>query len=85
MKNIDVCIGRISCHNGNSKDDNIRGVGWIIDPKYQHQGYATEAANGMLEFMFNDGDISEIKTSAAIVNPASWKLMEKLGFERQKK
>ena len=83
LKNTDVCIGKINCHNGNSKDDNIRDVSWIIDPDYQHQGYATEAAWGMLEFMFNECNINEIKTSAAIVNPASWKLMEKLGFERQ--
>ena len=35
----------------------------------------------MLDFMFNEVEISEIKTSAAEINPASWKLMEKLGFK----
>ncbi|MDD3187455.1 MAG: GNAT family protein [Bacilli bacterium] len=29
-------------------------------------------------------EISSIKTEAAINNPASWKIMEKLGFSRSK-
>lgn len=38
----------------------------------------------MLDFMFLECEIDEIITGAAICNPASWKIMEKLGFERQK-
>ena len=34
--------------------------------------------------MFLECDIEEIITVAAICNPASWKIMERLGFERQK-
>ena len=84
LKNTNTCIGRICCQCNDKTNEDIRDVGWIIDPKYQQKGFATEAAGAMLEFMFNECDISEIKTSAATVNPASWKLMEKLGFERQK-
>ena len=32
--------------------------------------------------MFNEVKIKKIVTSAAMINPASWKLMEKLGFKR---
>ena len=35
--------------------------------------------------MFNEVKIKKIITSAAIVNKASWKLMEKLGFIRSNK
>ena len=31
--------------------------------------------------MFNEVEITEIKTSAAEINPGSWKIMEKLGFK----
>lgn len=31
--------------------------------------------------MFNVMEITDINTSAAEINPASWKIMEKLGFE----
>ncbi len=35
--------------------------------------------------MFEEVDISEIITGAAILNPASWMIMEKLGFIRRDK
>ena len=77
-------IGQITVQpNGNSEDDpSIRDIGWFINPKYQGNGYATEAATKVLEYMFNEAQIDEIITSAAKCNSASWKLMEKLGFIR---
>ena len=88
LKETGECIGRISCHEGHDEDENInnpniRGVGWIIDPKYQGNGYGTEAAEAMVDFMFLECEIEKIITGAAICNPASWKIMERLGFERQ--
>ena len=60
----------------------IRDVGWFINPKYQGQGYAYEAASAILDYMFYEVEIEKIQTSAAQVNNGSWGLMEKLGFER---
>lgn len=60
----------------------IRDVGWFINPKYHGQGLCTEAAQKVLEFMFKDVEIEKIITSAAIINPGSWRIMEKLGFEK---
>lgn len=60
----------------------IRDIGWFINPLCQGNGYATEAATAILDYMFNEVGIKMIKTSAASINPASWKLMEKLGFSR---
>ncbi len=81
------CIGRISCQEAEFDSDSefdpaIRDVGWYIDPRYQGNGYCTEAAQAMLKYMFEEVGITEIKTGAAIENPASWKIMEKLGFKR---
>ena len=87
LKDNGICIGRVSCHEGHDEDAsinnaNIRGVGWYIDPMYQGNGYATEAAKAMIDYMFQEAEIDEIRTGAAIDNPASWKIMEKLGFDR---
>lgn len=87
LKETGECIGRLSCHERNIEDStitdpSIRGIGWLIDPKYQGKGYATEAAKEMIDYMFLKCDIHEIITGAAIVNRASWKIMEKLGFEK---
>ena len=88
LKDTGECIGRITCQEAHDEDESIidpaiRGVGWLIDPKYQNKGYATEAAKAMIAFMFKECKIKKIITGAAIGNPASWKVMEKLGFKRQ--
>ncbi len=62
LKDTGECIGRLSCHEGHDEDENIndssiRGVGWIIDPKYQGNGYGTEAAKAMIDFMFLECEI----------------------------
>ena len=80
LRRTDVVIGQITCQDKDSENEDTRDVGWYIDPKYQGNGFAYEAASMVLDFMFNEVDIKEIKTSAAEINEASWKLMEKLGF-----
>ncbi len=88
LKETGKCIGRLSCQDKEDdsiKDSSIRDVGWFIDPLYQGQGYATEAAKAMLDFMFLKCDIKKIITAAAKENKSSWKIMEKLGFERTDK
>ena len=84
------CIGKCDCHEAKDENEeitnpNIRGVGWIIDSKYQGNGYGTEAAEAMIKYMFEEVEIDSIITSAAIKNISSWKIMEKLGFKRNNK
>ena len=77
-------IGQITVQPKDEYSNNpeIRDIGWFINPKYQGNGYATEAALEVLRFMFEEVEIEQIITSAAIVNPGSWRIMEKLGFKR---
>lgn len=77
-------IGQMTVQPNSDYPDNpsIRDVGWFINPKYQGQGFGYEMAQAILTFMFNEVEIDEIRTSSATVNLGSWKLMEKLGFER---
>ena len=81
LKDTDTVIGQMTCQPGDEDDEDIRDIGWYIDPKYQGNGYALEAATAMLDFMFNEVGITSIKTSIANINPASWKTAEKLGFK----
>ena len=81
LKDSETVIGQITCQPKDEEPENIRDVGWYIDPNYQRKGYASEAALAVVNFMFNEVEITDIKTSAAEINPASWKIMEKLGFE----
>lgn len=76
-------IGQITVQpSGDYEEPSIRDIGWFINPKYQGQGLGTEAATAVLEFMFNEVEIDRIETSAAIINVGSWRVMEKLGFEK---
>lgn len=84
LKETGECIGQINAHNRNDLSNDIKDVGWYIEPKYQGNGYASEAARAMLNYMLYEVGISGIITSAAILNVASWRIMEKLGFVREK-
>ncbi|MDB5473674.1 MAG: family N-acetyltransferase [Devosia sp.] len=58
-------------------------VGWIFDPLYQGHGYATEAANIMLDLAFGPGDMHRVSARCAVRNEPSWRLMERLGMRRE--
>lgn len=77
-------IGQITCQPHSDYEDYpaFRDIGWFIDPKYQGLGYGTEAADEVVKYMFEVVGIEKIDTSAAIINPGSWRIMEKVGFVR---
>lgn len=81
LRDTNVVIGQITCQPKDDEPPEIRDVGWFIDPKFQGNGYGTEAAVAMLDFMFNEVGIEKIKTSAAEINAGSWGIMKKLGFQ----
>lgn len=83
LKDSNEVIGQIDVtEKSGFNDKEIRDIGWFIDPKYQKKWYAYEAALEILRYMFLEVGIKSIITSAAISNPSSWKLMEKLWFKR---
>lgn len=89
IKETGECIGKVSSQKASKEfddiddDESIRSVGWYIDPKHQGKGYGYEAATAMMDYLFRECEITSIVTSAAIDNPASWKLMEKFGMIRE--
>lgn len=74
-------IGQVSAQE-NGEDISIRDVGWFIDPKYQGNGYATEAAQKMIDYMFDEVKIKKISSGAVKENISSCKIFEKLGFKK---
>lgn len=89
LKETGEIIGQISVHersleDATCTDKSIRGIGWYLDTLHQKKGYASAAAWEILRYMFLEVDINKIIIEPAINNPSSWKLMEFLGFKRQK-
>jgi len=58
-------------------------VGWIFDPAYHGHGYATEAANALLDLGFGPGDMHRVSARCDVRNAASWRLMARLGMRRE--
>lgn len=84
LKDTNECIGQISVQE-NGEDLTIRDIGWFITPSQQRKGYAFESASNVIDYMFNKVNIHSIETCCATCNPASFKLMEKLGFVKSDK
>ena len=59
-------------------------VGWRLDPRYWHCGYATEAAHAALEFAFGPLGLDEVVAFTAQGNIRSRKVMERLGMHRDR-
>ena len=58
-------------------------LGYIFDPTYHGQGYATEAAAAMLGLGFTEFGFHRISASCDARNTPSYKLMERLGMRRE--
>lgn len=58
-------------------------VGWIFARPHQGHGYATEAAEALLAHAFETLRRHRVVATCQPQNPASWRVMEKLGMRRE--
>lgn len=56
-------------------------IGWRLAKKHWNQGFATEAARGVMKFVERQTDIKEVYAFTAKKNIPSINIMEKLGME----
>jgi len=72
-------IGNIYC---GKRDFEAREVGYIINKKYQKNGYASEALYAVMGECFKAG-VHRIFAECDPRNISSWKLLEKVGMTRE--
>lgn len=58
-------------------------LGYIIGPRYQRRGYASEAIPALLRNGFVAAGIHRVVAHCNPENTASWKLLEGIGFRRE--
>jgi RimJ/RimL family protein N-acetyltransferase len=58
-------------------------LGWVVDPAYGGQGYATEATAELLRICFEDLGLRRVRALCFADNDPSWRLMERLGMRRE--
>ncbi len=58
-------------------------MGYIMNMKYQLQGYGSEAASALVQYGFKQLSMHRVVAHCNPKNVASWKLMEKIGLRRE--
>lgn len=58
-------------------------IGWVVHPAHQRRGYVTEAALALLRYGFETLKLHRIIATCQPENPASVRVMEKLGMRRE--
>ena len=58
-------------------------LGYIFNPAYQKHGYASESARGLIEYGFANLGIHRVEAHCNPQNVASWRVMEKIGMQRE--
>ncbi|MPM89044.1 hypothetical protein SDC9_136152 [bioreactor metagenome] len=75
-------IGDVAFHiEANSPQQAILGI--TLASAAQGKGYATEAMHRLLQFLFDDLELHRVSAYIDVDNPASYHLVERLGFRRE--
>lgn len=79
LKETGKVIGNIYC---GKRDYEAREVGYIVNKNFQRLGYATEALSAVIKELLQNGT-HRIFAKCDPRNTCSWKLLEKVGMERE--
>jgi [ribosomal protein S5]-alanine N-acetyltransferase len=58
-------------------------LGYVFNPAYHGQGYATEASRRILRYGFEEQGAHRVIAGADVRNTASWRVMERLSMRRE--
>lgn len=81
-KHANTVIGDIGIHFFGNENLQVE-LGITLDKNFQGKGYASEALEGIIDFLFNNLNKHRIITSVDPDNLNSIKLMERLGFRKE--
>ncbi|EIT7146556.1 N-acetyltransferase [Vibrio vulnificus] len=63
--------------------DHTYEIGWVINPQFQRNGFAYEAASHVVEYAFQTLGVHRVIATSQPENAPSFRLMEKLGMVRE--
>ena len=81
LKDENLLIGHIFF--GKYFGDHTYEIGWVFNPKFYNQGYASESAKAMLEHGFEKMKLHRIIATCQPQNTPSYRVMEKIGMRRE--
>lgn len=81
-KSDDQLIGQMNAMY-RSKEHQKGEFGYVINPKFGGQGYASEAAKALISALFDSGLFHRVIANIDVRNTPSWKLTERIGMRRE--
>jgi ribosomal-protein-alanine N-acetyltransferase len=76
-------IGHLYFHRVDPPQFDTWELGYIFHPAYQRQGYCTESCRRLVEHAFAALKAHKIVAYCDPRNPASWRVLEKIGMKRE--
>ncbi|GGD79240.1 GNAT family N-acetyltransferase [Paenibacillus nasutitermitis] len=76
-----VFLGVVGLHV--NKTHNMAELAYWIGKPYWRSGYCTEAAERVVQFAFDELALNRVFAAAMTRNPASYKVMEKIGMKQE--
>lgn len=68
-----------------SDEEGHHCIDYDFDPEYGGNGYATEAAKELIYYLFDTVGVTAVYGDCDVRNESSWKLLERLGFQKMQK
>jgi RimJ/RimL family protein N-acetyltransferase len=78
----DEVVGWVGTHLPDARA-RVAHVRYYVLPEYQSQGYASEAARLLVAYVFNELNAHSVRAEVQADNPASERVLEKLGFQQE--
>ena len=76
-------IGNVG-FNAKRRGEHLQGmIGWTLGATFEGNGYATEAASALLDYLFRTVGFHRVYALTSPKNSSSWRLMERLGMRRE--
>ena len=83
LKDTDQLVGHLYFAQTMPKELLTWELGYIFNPAFQGQGFATEASTALIRYGFEHWDIHRVVAHCNPENIASWRVMEKVGMRRE--
>lgn len=83
LKTSDKMIGHLYFEQLQPYEYNTYTIGYVFNPVYSKQGYATEATKGLIDYGFKKKSIHRIIANCNVLNINSWELLERIGMRRE--
>lgn len=83
LKESDTLIGHLFAENREEPDPNTWCVGWHFNARYEGQGFATESASALFDYLFSVKGARRLYAYVEDTNLASQKLCDRLHMRQE--